>query len=119
MTQYQRLKPDIAPINLNRCTYDITGKRNQVQYYRRCLDCFHGEGSGVCLNCISVCHAGHRIEDFVRTGSLFCDCGAGTSLKNRCKLVGQVNLPSPRPPLEYILGLEEKALSPILDNPPK
>lgn len=39
------------------------------------------ETVGACLNCIAVCHAGHRIDPTLRRGRFFCDCGA-----NHCKL---------------------------------
>lgn len=96
MNTLQSLEQLKSHNHLNRCTYDITKNHYQHQYYRRCLDCFHGEGEGACLNCISVCHSGHRVENFVRLGRFYCDCGAETSTKTRCKLINFTNHPIPK-----------------------
>uniref|UniRef100_A0A915BBH6 F-box only protein 11 n=2 Tax=Parascaris TaxID=6254 RepID=A0A915BBH6_PARUN len=52
--------------------------------FYRCVTCNTTERNAICINCINVCHKGHRVE-FVRHDRFFCDCGAGT-LENQCCL---------------------------------
>lgn len=103
----ERVGQDLIPQNLNKCTYSLTRNRFHRQYWKRCIDCFPSAKEGACLNCISVCHAGHRIEDVLHVSDFFCDCGARgkngnssahSNVRNSCcQLVDKVQLPSPRP----------------------
>lgn len=65
-------------LKLNSCTFDRTGKNYTEQYWRQCLDCFSDNTEGACLNCIQICHNGHRLGP-LRHGGFFCDCGANRS----------------------------------------
>ncbi len=46
------------------------------QYYRTCYTCFKedDQDKGICLNCVGVCHEGHRLGPR-RKGFIYCDCG--------------------------------------------
>ena len=56
--------------HINQCTFAVTGKNYQEQYWRTCYDCFHNASEGVCLNCGS--------ENLIyQEGCLVCrDCGS-------------------------------------------
>ena len=60
--------------NLNECTFNKTGYNYSDQFWKRCYDCFPSDAEGACLNCISICHDGHRIGP-LQKGRFFCDCG--------------------------------------------
>lgn len=77
---------------LNDCTYQKTGKNYQNQYWRTCYDCFKDQSSGACLNCVQICHNGHRVGPLQR-GNFYCDCGSGDGVKS-CELVRE---PFPQP----------------------
>jgi hypothetical protein len=88
----------IPTSNLNACTYNSTGGTHRTQYWKRCLDCSTQSNVGACLNCISVCHAGHRIDPTLRRGQFFCDCGAsGCKLSNGVGVVAPVRHLDPPP----------------------
>ena len=96
------------PYNLNACTFTTTGRAYQQQYWKRCLDCSTQSNVGACLNCIAVCHAGHRIDPTLREGKFFCDCGA-----TRCKLTSGIPTVAPIRHLDPVvphLGLEDDGL---------
>lgn len=86
----------LLPTNLNKCTYDLTGENFRPQYWKRCIDCFPSETEGACLNCIVICHSGHRIEERVRSGNFYCNCGKRGNSK--CQLVNRIQIPSPTSP---------------------
>lgn len=66
-------------MNLNECTYKKTGKNYALQFWRHCFTCFKDLEEGACLNCASICHAGHALGP-IKKGNFFCDCGA-----NNCR----------------------------------
>lgn len=84
--------------DLNACTYTKTGRTYCHQYWKRCLDCSTRSDVGACLNCIAVCHAGHRIDPELHRGKFFCDCGAtGCKLSNRIGSVAPIRALDPPP----------------------
>jgi len=82
-------------LDLNACSFTKTGHRYERQYWKRCLDCSTRSNVGACLNCIAVCHAGHRIDPTLRDSEFFCDCGA-----TGCKLTRGVVGAAPIRPLD-------------------
>src|SRR5205807_2089078 len=67
--------------HLNRCTYEVTGNKYEMQYFAHCLDCFPKSNEGACLTCLQLCHAGHKVGP-LKQGPFFCDCG----ISNKCKI---------------------------------
>ena len=49
--------------------------------WAQCVSCGMAENEGVCVACMSECHAGHIFGDLKRT-SFYCDCGACNPLCN-------------------------------------
>ena len=87
--------------NINKCTYDGTNGFKR-QYWKRCLDCFPRDNEGACLNCIGVCHDGHRIDNTLRVGDFYCDCGPSLKCKIRSNPI--VFKPIVQPPCHYYPG---------------
>ena len=106
--------------HINQCTFAVTGKNYQEQYWRTCYDCFHNASEGVCLNCAALCHDGHHLGP-LRSGIFFCDCGD----QRKCK-IGQFsksnhaypNLPLPEQTTVYptVIGQPVNILTEKLFN---
>ena len=57
-----------------KCTFNKTGTKHELQYYRQCLDCFPNNNEGACINCSVLCHEGHNLGPIL-SGPFYCDCG--------------------------------------------
>jgi F-box protein 11 len=57
--------------------------------FYRCLTCHTTDRNAICVNCIKVCHRGHKVE-FVRHDRFFCDCGASTLEHSVCRLQTEI-----------------------------
>ena len=73
---------------INCCTYKRTQNGFAKQYWKRCYDCWPTRAGdepeqGACIECIAVCHEGHTVDQKVRLGNFYCDCG---SENKGCKL---------------------------------
>jgi len=61
----------------NVCTYSATKEEFFPQHFFHCFTCKITENTGVCQNCVNICHDGHKISQPLYSSGFFCDCGHG------------------------------------------
>jgi len=68
------------------CLYKISSHTSFPMHdFYRCVTCNTTDRNAICVNCIRVCHLGHKVE-FVRHDRFFCDCGARNLEQQCCRL---------------------------------
>lgn len=81
-----RPRPWRILLTVSVCTFKTTGENHVNQRWYFCDTCWPNQAkSGCCENCVSTCHAGHKVE-FARLAPFYCDCGAGAGPSPCCNL---------------------------------